>query len=62
MIPKSGYRFSEKDHAAPKSQSEMTIRRIVISLWCCQALRLQALRLTESRELRAQALSELKRS
>jgi hypothetical protein len=32
MIRKSGYRFSEKDHAQTKRYSEMTIRRKVIPL------------------------------
>jgi hypothetical protein len=31
-IPKSGYRFSEKDHAPPITQSGMTNRREVITL------------------------------
>jgi len=31
MIRKSGYRFSEKDHAQTKRQSVMTIRRKVIA-------------------------------
>jgi len=32
MIPKSGYRFSKKDHAQTKSWSGMTTRREVIAL------------------------------
>jgi hypothetical protein len=32
MIPKSGHWFSEKDHAAGRGQSGMTIRRRVSTL------------------------------
>jgi hypothetical protein len=39
MIPKSGYRFSEKDHAQRRSQSGMTVRRKGITLWRRRVIR-----------------------